>query len=140
MSKQLFALALVLAACGSKKPPVAEPDDTLGPGPGSGSAHADSEIHRRRDAACVALGPRVTACAVEDAKATMTPEELKSLDLEATARVHQREFVKECSSAELSSRQVRVYEVCAREAPDCAALDACLKNADPQAGEASAPN
>ncbi|MCE9578037.1 MAG: hypothetical protein K8W52_33210 [Deltaproteobacteria bacterium] len=127
-------LALALAACGSKTPAPAEPDDTLTEHPATG-VHADTEIHRRRDAACEALAPRITACAVEDAKATMTPEELKSLDLPATTKIHQREFIKQCTADELSSRQVRVYEVCTKEAPDCAALDECLKNAEPGAGE-----
>ncbi len=131
-------LALVLAACGGKTPAPAEPDDTLTEHGASG-VHADTAIHRRRDAACEALAPRMTACAVEDARATMTPAELEALDLEATAKVHQREFVKQCTADELSSRQVRVYEVCTAEAPDCAALDACLKNAEPGAGEADAP-
>jgi hypothetical protein len=31
----------------------------------------------------------------------------------------------------MSSRQVRVYEVCMREETECAALTACLENASP---------
>lgn len=133
MIKALFAIAVAVAAgCGSKTAAPQHPDDdTLGSGP----AHADTEIHRRRDAACEVLAPRMTACAIEDAKATMTPQEIAGLDLDKTAKIHQREFLKDCTGDELSSRQVRVYEVCGKEAPDCAALVECLKNAEPGGGD-----
>lgn len=90
-----------------------------------------SELDVRRDAACEALGPRVTACAIEDARATMSAEELAKLDLEQTAPAHTEEFVRACKASQLSSRQVRVYEVCMREERECEPLMACLENANP---------
>jgi len=95
--------------------------------------HQPTEIERRRDAACEALGPRLTDCAIADARATMSAKELADLDIERTAPIHTREFIKGCKEQALSSRQVRVYEVCLREETECAPLVACLDNAAPGA-------
>ncbi len=133
----LFLGVLTLAACGNKSGSGGGdtlPDDLrTGSGAGSGSADGASELERRKGAACEELGPRLTECAVADARATMTPEELAKLDIENTAPVHTREFVKSCKGQTLSSRQVRVYEVCLREETECGALTACLENASPKA-------
>jgi len=53
-------LVLVLVACGPK-PPVAPPPDPV-------VQDTRKPIEKRRDVACATLGPRMTACAVEDAK------------------------------------------------------------------------
>lgn len=121
-------LSLLLAACGSSQKPA--PIENREPGP---PADTRTELERRRDAACETLGPRMTACAIEDARATMSAEELAKLDVEATAPIHTREFVKSCQAQALSSRQVRVYEVCLREERECDPLIACLDNANPGA-------
>ncbi|HVV82097.1 MAG TPA: hypothetical protein VHE35_03420 [Kofleriaceae bacterium] len=89
-------------------------------------------IQVRRDAACEALGPRLTACAIADAHATMTPDEIAKLDLEKTAAAHTEEFVSQCKQQELSSRQVRVYEVCMAQETECDPLMSCLDNAKPK--------
>ena len=113
----LASIALALCACAKKSPPADDtlPDD-LHPGSGSGGAIANqggTELERRRDAACEALGPRMTACAIADARATMTAEELAKLDIEQVATIHTREFVKDCKSHAMSSRQVPpVHEIC----------------------------
>lgn len=133
--------AAALAACSKKAAPAEDtlPDDLHPPaGAGSGSALSNqggTEIERRRDAACEALGPRMTACAIADARATMTAEELARLDVEQVATIHTREFVKDCKAHPMSSRQVRVYEVCMREESACEPLIACLENANPTAAE-----
>lgn len=128
-----LALALALAACAGKSQP-----STVGnsdPPAADATAPPDhrTELERRRDAACEQLGPRMTDCAIADARRTMTPEELAKLDVEATAPLHTREFVKDCQQQSLSSRQVRVYEVCLREETACEPLIACLDNANPTA-------
>src|SRR5687767_2709928 len=97
----------VLAACGGKGKPA---DDTL-PDNRPDDAAGRSEIEVRRDAACETLGPKITTCAIADARRTMTPEELAELDPEKVAPVHTREFITDCKGQSLSSRQVRVYEV-----------------------------
>lgn len=124
------ALCLALAACGHHAPATTDPADDL-------PADNRTEIEKRRDAACEALGPKLTACAVADARATMSPEELAKLDVEKTAPVHTRKFIEQCQAQQLSSRQVRVYEVCLREESECEPLIACLDNARPQAAAPS---
>ena len=97
-----------------------------GHGPARGPADRRTPIELRRDAACEELGPRLTDCAIADARATMTAEELAKLDLEKTAPRNTEEFIAACKRQQLSSRQVRVYEVCLREETECEPLIACL--------------
>jgi predicted small lipoprotein YifL len=125
-------LSVAIAACGGKDPAPAAPSAPAEPGDDR------TEIERRRDAACEELGPRLTACAVEDAKRTLSAAELKELDLDNTAPVHTREAIDDCKSRDLSSRQVRVYEVCLREETACEPLAACLDHAKPEAAEGAA--
>ncbi len=132
----LLAAAVCLAACGSKNTTSGDgdtlPDDLRG-GNGAGDPPDMTELAKRQGAACEALGPRLTECAIADARATMPPAELAKLDIENTAPIHTREFVKSCKAQSLSSRQVRVYEVCMREETECGPLTACLENASPSA-------
>jgi len=90
-----------------------------------------SELQIRQEAACEIAAPRLTACAVEDTQ-QQTPETRAEADAERTARINTREFIKTCTAAQMSSRQVRVYEVCLREETECDPLLACLDNAAPQ--------
>jgi hypothetical protein len=132
-----FGTVAALAACGGKAKPPAQPDDDLtiqpGSGKASGAATPDTPIHQRRDAACEQLGPRLTECAIEDAKKNHHEEALK--DIDKVAPLNTKKFIEACEGSEMSSRQVRVLEVCFKEAPDCDGLDECLKNLTPQAGE-----
>ena len=147
-----WLLLLVLVACGPKKQPNPVPDDDLEAldGPEGKPAicasnspehwtdevtppEGDTEIQRRQHAACNAVVPTMTACAVTDACENMEPKELNKLDVEPTAKVHARENLKSCLGTPMSTHQVRVYEVCYEEEQnDCAALAACLENAQPQ--------
>jgi hypothetical protein len=138
---RLVTIALVLvflapAACGNKGNSKSGDGDTLPDdlrSTGNDDPPPASELEKRQGAACEELGPRLTECAIADARATMPPEELAKLDVENTAPVHTREFVKSCKAQTMSSRQVRVYEVCMKEETECAALTACLENASPKA-------
>jgi|JI6StandDraft_1071083.scaffolds.fasta_scaffold87203_3 nucleoside 2-deoxyribosyltransferase len=126
----LLVCAVAVVGCGGK------PATTTGPGNKTTAADdARSQLEIRRDAACEALGPRLTACAVAEARRTMTADELAKLDLEKTAPVHTDEFIAECQRQTLSSRQVRVYEVCLAEETECDPLVACLDNVNPTAAE-----
>jgi hypothetical protein len=139
--RSIGAIALcLLIACGGSKP-AQEEDDTLpdpgGATPGGGTDDEpmpETELKRRQYAACERIIPRLTECAVADAKANLPPEKLAELDLENTAPIHTRENLKKCKQGELSSRQVRVYEVCDREESECGPLTECLANALPQQG------
>jgi hypothetical protein len=59
-------------------------------------------------------------------------EQYKKEQIEETAPIHTREFLRKCKSSTLSSRQVRVYEVCDHEETECGPLVACLDNLHPK--------
>ncbi len=129
-----LGLALVsVLGCGSKQP--ADDGDTLpddlSERGGDPPPPPRTELQTRQAAACEQLGPRITECAIADARAQLPPEELAKLDLDKTAPLHTREFIKQCTTGTMSSRQVRVYEVCDAEETECGALLACLENASP---------
>ena len=127
--KRISVLLLLVGACsGSKPAATTAPHNVATDDPPAGT-----EIERRRDAACVALGPRLTECAIADARATMSAEEFAKLDLEKTSPVHTQKFIESCQGQTLSSRQVRVYEVCLKEESECEPLIACLDNEQPSA-------
>ena len=141
MRAMLFVIAIG-AACGGSKTPATSP------GSGAASASAsdddtltetapanDTPIHKRRNAACDKVGAKLAACAVEDTKNDKahppTADELR--DLDKTAAIDKREYVKGCVAQEMSSRQVRVMEVCLEQATACEAFVTCLDNMKPQA-------
>lgn len=132
-----IALALLLAACGNKsQTPVSN----------SGSGEADppgpvedtrTELERRRDTACETLGPRITECAANDAKAALAAGTIKQAEYDAITKPEVRakntqEFVDSCQKAQYSSRQVRVLEVCQKEESECDPMLACLDNLNKQ--------
>ena len=125
----IVAMALFATACGGGT------HDTSGPANRSTTVDARTELEIRRDASCETLGPRLTACAVADARATMTADEVAKLDLEKTAPKHTEEFITSCKQQQLSSRQVRVYEVCLVEETACDPLISCLDNVNAPAAE-----
>lgn len=91
-----------------------------------------TEIEKRRDAGCEALKPRLVQCAVDDARAELEAGRMskKDYDLntapEVTAKLGS-EWMKSCR-VEMSSRQVRVLEVCHKEEQQCGPLLACLEH------------
>lgn len=128
-SSAAVALAAWLAAalaCGGG--PAAGPSPAAAP---AAPADARTEIQRRRDAACDALGPRITACAVEDTRADLTAGKMDQRQFERDTapqvlRKHTEKFVEACKGSSYSSRQVRVLEVCPREESRCGPLLDCL--------------
>lgn len=124
-------LLLGLAACGGAAQPVASP----GAGSPGGQAPAVTDtrtpIAQRRDAACDQLGPKLTACAVEDAEADLaagkiTQQQLARDTAPEIQRKNTEEFDKACKATAYSSRQIRVLEVCFRDETRCAPLLDCL--------------
>ncbi len=131
MMKLALTLAVV-AACGSTQKPKPDPDP-VPPKP----ADNRSAIEKRRDVACEALGPRITACAVEDAKrdvaaGKVTQEQFDKDASPAVQRKNSSEFIKDCESHSYSSRQVRVLEVCPTAETACGPMLACLDNVSPK--------
>jgi hypothetical protein len=132
----VIVLAAVLAAgCGGPQTPPggAGPSNTE-PGDGAGNVRdTRTELERRRDAACEALGPRVTTCAVEDARAQLAAGKVSQHQFDqdtapAVQRKNTEEFIAACRKPEYSSRQIRVLEVCPREETACDPLFQCLDN------------
>lgn len=104
----------------------------------SPSSDTRTPIEQRRDAACDQLGPKLTACAVEDAKADLTAGKITRSQFDSdTAPAVQRkntdEFLRACKAKAYSSRQIRVLEVCFRDAPACSALVDCLGHLNDEA-------
>lgn len=129
----LLVCAVAMIGCGTKPAAKTGPDNHS-----TATTETRTELEIRRDASCEALGPRLTACAVAEARRTMTAEELAKLDLEKTAPVHSEEFTTECKRQQLSSRQVRVYEVCQQAETECEPLLACLEHISDLAPAAAA--
>ena len=117
------ALLIALAACGPKTTP---------PPPESRGSNADArpEIDKRRDVACERVGSKLTECAVADAKAELDAGRITraAFDADTDPAIQRRltaKFIKECR-VPMSSRQVRVLEVCFKQEPECEPLADCL--------------
>jgi len=119
-------IAVLCVACGPSKQKQ-DPD----PDPTPPTTKPQTEIEKRQDAACRAVGAKLKQCAIED-DAKMSPEERAKSDVAHTAPILEREYIKACTERYLSSRQIRVREVCMREETECAPLLSCLANGDPQ--------
>lgn len=135
MTRSLLLALLLAAACGG--PPAPKPGtvgNTAGTGDPPGVAKdTRTPIERRRDEACGKLGPKLAQCAVEDSRAKLAAGEITQQQLaDATkpeiVRGLAEDWRKNCRKGYMSSRQVRVLEVCFREESECGALEACLQN------------
>ncbi len=127
----LLAAALVTACGGSQSP-------ATGAG-GGGSAEpvakdSRTPFEQRRDTACKQIAPKLTACAVEDAQADLdagkvTPQVFKQDTSPQVQQKNTEQFVDKCTGwRDMSSRQVRVLEVCFQQETACGPLRDCLKN------------
>jgi hypothetical protein len=115
-------------ACGG---PQRAPDRTAGAPADPAPGDPRTPIERRRDTACDVLGPRLTACAVADARADFAAGKIDrhQLDIDTAPEWQQKlttRWLADCKAAHYSSRQVRVLEVCSREETECGPLVACL--------------
>jgi hypothetical protein len=126
------ALGLGVGACGGAQHASGGEPGAAGAQPSAPAApDPRSPIERRRDAACDQLGPRLTACAVADARADLAAGKIDQRQFERdTAPEIQRkntdEFLKACRGTTYSSRQVRVLEVCPQQETQCGPLLDCL--------------
>lgn len=125
---------LFVIACGPKSSTTPANRDIDPPGPVKDTR---TELERRRDTACETLGPRITACAVEDAKADLAAGKVSRAQFDkdtasGVVKKNSEEFVKDCSGHDYSSRQVRVLEVCQKEETECEPLLTCLDNLNKQ--------
>jgi len=132
--KALLFVALV--ACGGKHTPpptIGGIDDPPGP-----VKDTRTELEKRRDVACEDAGKKLTSCALDDAKAELAAGRLaqKEFELSTAPDVlskHTAEFVKKCR-VPMSSRQVRVLEVCFKEEAECGPFSDCLTHLNDKPG------
>lgn len=131
--KRLVLVSIVMfAACGGKQTPT-------GSGSGSGSdeirgvaTDSRTEIEKRRDGACETLKPKLVQCAVDDARAELEAGRMSKAEFEKNTASEVKaklgsEWMKACR-VPMSSRQVRVLEVCFKEEPQCGPLLSCLEH------------
>jgi len=133
---RLVLCALLVAACGGKQ--------QTGGGGSSDVSNAGSDtvkppladtrtaLEKRRDTACKAIAPKLTDCALEDAKSDLASGKVKKADFDRDTapevlRKNTEMFVEKCTGwRDISSRQVRVLEVCFKEEQQCGPLRDCL--------------
>jgi hypothetical protein len=126
---KLAVIALLFAAaCGpGSKPATTTPDPDPAP-----PKDTRPPLLQRRDAACKALAPRITQCALDDSKIAaqngeITQKTLTEISAPEILAKNSKNFIEKCE-VPVSSRQLRVLEVCDREAPTCPELLSCLEN------------
>lgn len=133
MTRAMLAFAIALAACGGPQQPPGDPTPTPPPAKDTRTA-----FEQRRDKACANIAPKLTQCAADDAKADLdagkvTPAQYKQDTSPDVLRKNTEEFVEKCESwRDMSSRQVRVLEVCDREETQCGPLRNCLEHLQPE--------
>ena len=116
------AVALFLcAACGGSSTPAPQ----AAPG-GPRAQEIPYEHEARRDAYCSDLCTKMTACAFEDAEATLEPEQVA--DLRQAAPMHTRECARECSQTQPTVRQLDGSRECLDSHDQCDGLLSCLDN------------
>lgn len=121
-----FLIIVLVAACGGGQKP--EPVTSNDP-PGV-VTDSRTTLEKRRDAGCEKLRPRLVQCAIEDAKAELDAGRItqKQFEQDTATGVREKlgdEWMKACQ-VEMSSRQVRVLEVCDHEESQCGPLTSCL--------------
>lgn len=126
----VIAMFAALGACGAKQTPKGGEGSGEPPDPVGVVEDTRTPIEKRRDLACDELAPRLTKCAVEDAKADQAAGKISASQLEKDTapdilRKNTDEAKKACK-VPLSSRQVRVIEVCMKEEAECGPLQDCL--------------
>lgn len=129
----VLALAALAPACsGGAREGAAQPVPAARAAqPASEREAALASLEQRQQAACEGVGKTLFACAVEDARANMSPDEFAKLDPAQLEPEYMSRFLDECLEKEMSPRQVGVYETCLQDTR-CATFVPCLDGARPQ--------
>lgn len=135
----LLASVLVLGACGGGGGEASEPAATPSPPAAEQeSARPDDDTDGKRklraaqDSAVEALCERLVDCAIEEARSSMTSEEVAQLDVKDTGARLREECEGEGASSTLSPRQIRVVQRCVNQNGTCSDLQACVQEAKKQ--------
>ena len=108
-------------------PAAAEPE------PAPPDAEAERKLRAAQDSAVEALCERLVDCAIEEARASMTPEQVAELDVEDTGARLRDKCEGEGATSTLSPRQIRVVQRCVNQDGTCADLQTCVAEAKKQA-------
>jgi hypothetical protein len=137
----LLASVLVLgaaAACGGGGGAASEPAATAStpaaqpePSPAT-EAEAERKLRAAQESAVEALCERLVDCAIEEARASMTPEQVAELDVEDTGARLRDKCEGEGATSTLSPRQIRVVQRCVNLDATCDDLQACVAEAKKQ--------
>lgn len=136
----LVALAACLVACscsgGASSSPASGRASQEAAKPADGRAQSRQQralerLRARQQAACERVSTVITDCAVAEARATLSPEELAELDLQNTAPRHRATFMEQCVTSDMSLRQVEVFENCLADTA-CDVFVECLDQARPR--------
>ncbi|HKE13768.1 MAG TPA: hypothetical protein VKB80_02800 [Kofleriaceae bacterium] len=131
----LLALCAVLAAaplaCGGGG---AEGGAAPAPAPaGQGTAppakSPEEQLRAAQKSAIHAMCERLVDCALEEARATMTPDEVAKLEAEDRPAQLRDKCEGEGAQSSLSPRQVRVVQQCVSQPGTCDELNTCLDQA-----------
>lgn len=134
----LVALAVLAPACSGRAREGAAARPVEQPAQQSDREAALAELRARQEAACEGVGKKLFACAVEDARASMRPEEFAKLEPEQLEAEYVSRFQDECLEKDMSPRQVNVYEGCLQDTR-CEVFVPCLDAARPQQPVAHGP-
>lgn len=123
-------LLALLIACGGKQQPSTPTTGSAETGPVKDTRN---EFQKRLATACESVGKRITECAVADAKKEVDAGRMtqKDFDLNTKPEILEKntdEFVKKCDLPAMTSRQVRVLEVCHKEETECDPFLDCLSH------------
>jgi len=133
--RTLVVICALAAACGGK-----QQTNSGGGGTGTGSddppgvvSDTRTPFQKRLDAACGALGPRLTQCAVDDSAAELaagkiTQAQYNELTSPPMRAALDKDWDTKCNRPDRSSRQIRVLEVCHEAETECDPLLDCLEN------------
>lgn len=130
-SAVVVSLTLLSAGCGSSgsqkqaKEPITEAEAT----PVVAEETPEEKFARQQEDTCNKMCQRLIDCSVEDAKAQLSAEEIKELNLEATVPLSIADCTSECSRGSLSPRQVSSIRTCLGEATECSVFNECLGGA-----------
>jgi hypothetical protein len=109
-----------------------EPETASKPSTPSAQEQKLTKLKEQQEATCGPMCERITECSVEDARASMSAEELAKLDLEKTAPAHTEKCSADCNERDLSPRQIQTVRDCLSQPLECPAYLDCLDAARPR--------
>lgn len=135
----LLAFYLACSSCGGGgSAPAAEPStepSTSGTGAGEGAsdearqAESERKLRAAQESALEALCDRLVDCAIESARANMSPEEVAKLGVQELAPRLRDDCEADGGRSEWSPRQVRITQRCLTAGGTCDELNTCLDEA-----------